>query len=60
LLIDDGAELGSQALAAIELVAACGATVLGGSPVVEPLTDGRRAELPTVTALVTAADLGPP
>jgi adenine phosphoribosyltransferase len=60
LLVDDWAELGSQALAAVELVAACGATVLGVSLVVEQLTDRRRAELPTVTALVTAADLGPP
>jgi adenine phosphoribosyltransferase len=59
LLVDDWAELGSQARGVKQLVGACGATFLGMSVLVDQLADETRAELGTVTALVRAHELGP-
>ena len=59
LLVDDWAERGSQALAAAELVTACGAEFLGIAVVVDMLDDAVRQQLGRVTSLVTGADLGP-
>ena len=58
LLIDDWAERGSQARAAADLIAQCGATLLGLSVIVDELSDDVRLTLPAVTALVHAAQLG--
>jgi adenine phosphoribosyltransferase len=58
LLVDDWAERGSQARGVRQLVAACGATFLGTSVLVDQLADDVRADLGTVTALVRAAELG--
>lgn len=60
LLVDDWAELGSQAAAARELVRLAGATFLGVALLVDQLTEEIRASLIRVTALVTADELGPP
>jgi adenine phosphoribosyltransferase len=59
LLVDDWAERGSQALAARELVARCGASFLGCSLMVDMLPASVRPRLGTVTAVVQAAELGP-
>lgn len=58
LVVDDWVERGSQALAAAELVARCGAGFLGLSVVVDDLSDEVRARLGRVTALVTGDELG--
>lgn len=59
LLVDDWAERGSQALTARHLVEAAGATFLGAALLVDQLTCSAREALGTVTALVTADELGP-
>jgi adenine phosphoribosyltransferase len=59
LLVDDWAEVGSQARGVRELVRASGATWLGVSVLVDQLPDEVRAELGRVTALVRADELGP-
>jgi adenine phosphoribosyltransferase len=59
LLVDDWAERGSQAYGVKQLVAACGATFLGVSVLVDQLASETRADLGTVTALVRAHELGP-
>lgn len=60
LLVDDWAERGSQARAAADLVAQCGATLLGLSVIVDELSDDVRRTLPWVTAIVQADQLGDP
>lgn len=58
LLVDDWAERGSQSRAAADLVAQCGATLLGLSVIVDELSDDVRQTLPRVTAVVRAGQLG--
>lgn len=60
LVVDDWAERGSQARAAADLIAQCGATLLGLSVIVDQLADDVRRALPRVTALVLADQLGDP
>ncbi len=60
LLVDDWAERGSQATTAAALVRSCGAEFLGLSVIVDQLTADRCAELPRVTTLVRAEELGDP
>lgn len=57
LLIDDWAEVGSQATAAKEIIASSGASYLGLSIIVDQLADERRTELERVTAIVRHEDL---
>jgi len=60
VLVDDWIETGSQAVAARHLVEACGASLVGISVVVDDLGGrGVRRSLPSVTSLVTPAELGP-
>lgn len=59
LLVDDWAEHGSQALAARQLVESAGPAFVGVSVLVDQLSDPARSALGTVTALVTAEELGP-
>ena len=59
LLVDDWAELGSQALATRRLIEQAGATWAGAAFVVDQLSPERRAELAPVTHIVTAEELGP-
>lgn len=59
LLVDDWAELGSQASAARQLVEACDATFLGVALMVDQLNAEVRRRLGRVTSLVTAEELGP-
>lgn len=59
LMVDDWAERGSQARAARRLVESSGATFLGASVLVDQLTNETRSALGTVTALVSADELGP-
>jgi adenine phosphoribosyltransferase len=58
LLVDDWAERGSQALAARRLVETSGADFLGVSVLVDQLDEQTRTAIGTVTALVTADELG--
>ena len=57
LLVDDWAEVGSQALAARELIEAWGATWAGLALIVDQLDASRRTELSPVTRIVTADEL---
>ncbi|MGH9049553.1 MAG: phosphoribosyltransferase [Acidimicrobiia bacterium] len=57
LLVDDWAELGSQAIAAKQIIMSSGASYLGLSILVDQLTDERRAELGRVTAVVRHEEL---
>jgi adenine phosphoribosyltransferase len=59
LLVDDWAELGSQALTARRLIEQAGAAWAGAALIVDQLEPSRRAELEPVTHIVTADDLGP-
>jgi adenine phosphoribosyltransferase len=59
LLVDDWAELGSQALTARRLIELAGATWAGAALIVDQLEPWRRAELAPVTHIVTADELGP-
>jgi adenine phosphoribosyltransferase len=59
LLMDDWAERGSQALAAKELVEACGAHYVGATLIVDQLETETRAALQRLTSLLTADELGP-
>lgn len=59
VLVDDWAELGSQALAARALIEDCGATFLGLSLVVDQLEAEARERIGRVHALVSAEELGP-
>ena len=59
VLVDDWAEMGSQALAARALLEEAGATWVGASLVVDQLTDEVRARLAPVRALLLAEQLGP-
>jgi hypothetical protein len=58
LLVDDWAERGSQALAAKELVEACGAHYVGATLIVDQLETETRAALQRLTSLLTADELG--
>jgi adenine phosphoribosyltransferase len=58
VLVDDWAELGSQAAAARQLIEECGATWAGLSVVVDQLSDERREALSPVSHIVTADELG--
>ena len=59
VLVDDWAELGSQALAAKQLIVESGATWAGLALIVDQLPDETREALAPVTRIVTADDLGP-
>lgn len=59
LLVDDWAELGSQALAARQLIDRAGAAWAGLALIVDQLPDDTRAALQPVTRIVTAEELGP-
>ena len=59
LLVDDWAELGSQALTARRLIEQAGAQWAGAALIVDQLDPSRRAELEPVSHIVSAADLGP-
>ena len=59
VLVDDWAEVGSQAGAARRLIEECGAAWAGLSVVVDQLSDERRAALSPVARIVTADELGP-
>jgi adenine phosphoribosyltransferase len=57
VLVDDWAELGSQALVARSLIESAGARYLGLSLLVDQLPDGVRERLEPVAAVVVADDL---
>ncbi len=59
VLVDDWAELGSQASAAKRLVEDCGATWAGAALIVDQLSASRRAELAPVSRILTAEELRP-
>jgi adenine phosphoribosyltransferase len=59
LLVDDWAEVGSQAVAARQLIEGCGGTWLGAALIVDQLPDDRRQQLAPVSHIVTADELGP-
>jgi adenine phosphoribosyltransferase len=59
LLVDDWAEVGSQATAARELVGECGASYAGLSLLVDQLPDDVREMLEPVRAVVRADELPP-
>jgi adenine phosphoribosyltransferase len=59
LLVDDWAEVGSQALAARSLVEECGAEYAGLSLLVDQLTEDARALLEPVAAVVSHTELPP-
>jgi len=60
LLVDDWIERGSQATAAVHLVASCGAAFLGVSVVVDQLAAGAGSSMGRITSLVSANELGDP
>lgn len=60
LMVDDWAEHGAQAHAALTLIEQAGAQWVGLSVMVDQLTDDTRATLGRVTSLVTFAELGDP
>ncbi|MEO6468775.1 MAG: phosphoribosyltransferase family protein [Acidimicrobiia bacterium] len=57
LLVDDWIERGSQASAARDLIARCGAALIGIAVMVDQLEEGDRANLPLATSIVTAREL---
>jgi adenine phosphoribosyltransferase len=57
LLVDDWIERGSQATAARELIARCGAALAGIAVIVDQLADSDRVGLPTITSIISAAEL---
>lgn len=57
LLVDDWAELGSQAVTARSLIESCGAAFLGLSVVVDQLPDDVRARLGCVRSIARHEDL---
>ena len=59
LLVDDWAEVGSQAIAARELIESCGGAWAGVALVVDQLPDERRQRLAPVSRIVSAQELGP-
>jgi adenine phosphoribosyltransferase len=59
LLVDDWAQLGSQAVTARQLIEQAGATWAGAALIVDQLDASRRAELGPVTHIVAADELGP-
>jgi adenine phosphoribosyltransferase len=59
LLVDDWAELGSQAVAARELIEACGGVWAGAALVVDQLPHDRRRQLAPVSCIVFADELPP-
>ena len=59
LLVDDWAERGSQALAAMQLIKQAGATLLGLAVMVDQLSDAQRALLGEVRSIVRADELPP-
>jgi adenine phosphoribosyltransferase len=59
LLVDDWAEVGSQATAAKELIEECGASYAGLSLLVDQLPDDVRGALEPVRAVVRADELPP-
>lgn len=59
LLVDDWAEVGSQASAARRLIEECGGTWAGVALVVDQLPRDRRQQLAPVSHIVTADELGP-
>jgi adenine phosphoribosyltransferase len=60
LLVDDWVERGSQALAAKELIEACGARYVGATVIVDELATETRAALQRLTSLVAVDELGQP
>jgi adenine phosphoribosyltransferase len=60
LLVDDWAQLGSQAVGVRHLVERSGARFAGASLLVDQLEESIRAELGRVTCLVRASELGDP
>lgn len=58
LLVDDWAELGSQAVAARELIEGCGGIWAGLALVVDQLPHDRRQQLAPVSHIVFAEELG--
>jgi adenine phosphoribosyltransferase len=58
VLVDDWFETGSQALAAKELIQACGASFVGATVIVDQLPDDVRARLGSFHALLRARELG--
>jgi len=60
LLVDDWAELGSQAIAARTLVESCGAHFAGASFIVDQLEDDTRTKIGRVTSLAFANEFGNP
>lgn len=58
LLVDDWAELGSQAVAARELIESCGGTWAGAALIVDQLPHERRQQLAPVSRIVSADELG--
>jgi adenine phosphoribosyltransferase len=59
LLVDDWAEIGSQAIAARRLIEQTGAAWAGAALIVDQLEPARRSELKPVTYIVRAEELGP-
>jgi adenine phosphoribosyltransferase len=57
LLVDDWIERGSQASAARDLIARCGAELAGIAVIVDQLAEGERVGQPTITSIITAAEL---
>lgn len=57
LLVDDWIETGSQALAVMRLVEACGAELVGVSVLVDQLSKAAHAALPPVRSIISARDL---
>ncbi|MFZ0324126.1 MAG: phosphoribosyltransferase family protein [Actinomycetes bacterium] len=60
LIVDDWAEVGSQAQAARQLIESVGATFAGLSLMVDQMSDDTRGRLAPVTSLVRADELGDP
>ena len=56
LLVDDWIERGSQAIAARDLIEACGGVLVGVAVIVDQL-DSDRAQLPAITSIIKAAEL---
>jgi adenine phosphoribosyltransferase len=59
LLVDDWAQVGSQALAARNLIERSGATYVGFALIVDQLTDAQRLLLGDVRSIVRAVELPP-
>jgi len=56
LLVDDWIECGSQAIAARDLIEACGGVLVGVAVIVDQF-DSDRAQLPAITSVIKAAEL---